>query len=79
MTTALSQLAAASPSQRGRLLGLATAMTYFSVFVGALAFRPVYDVAGMAGCALASLGVTLLACVIALVDVSALQNRRQSS
>lgn len=79
MNSAFNQLAAAAPAQRGRLLGLSTALTYLAVFLGALAFRPVYDAAGMAGCALTSLGLTLIAAVIALRDLSALQKRRQPS
>lgn len=47
------------PPQRGAIMGLYSAITYFCVFVGALAYRPVFEQFGFAACALLS-----AACVV---------------
>ncbi|SDL19478.1 Predicted arabinose efflux permease, MFS family [Modicisalibacter muralis] len=47
------------PQQRGAIMGLYSAITYFCVFVGALAYRPIFEQLGFAACALLS-----AACVV---------------
>nr|WP_297459811.1 MFS transporter [uncultured Halomonas sp.] len=47
------------PSQRGAIMGLYSAITYLCVFIGALAYRPVFERFGFVACALLS-----AACVV---------------
>lgn len=47
------------PRQRGAIMGLYSAITYFCVFIGALAYRPIFEQFGFAACALLS-----VACVV---------------
>ncbi len=54
MNLLVSRLTSLDPGRRGAIMGLYSAATYLSVTVGALAFRPVYDGFGLAGCALLS-------------------------
>lgn len=44
------------PRQRGAIMGLYSAITYLCVFVGALAYRPLFEQFGFAACALVSAG-----------------------
>ena len=50
----VSRLAGLDSSQRGAVLGLNSAVTYLAVTGGALAFRPAYELGGLALCALLS-------------------------
>ncbi len=63
-------LAALDPTQRGAVMGLYSAVTYLSVFAGALLYRPVFEQFGFAVCALVS-----AACVMPALG-AALQVRR---
>ena len=47
------------PRQRGAIMGLYSAVTYFCVFIGALVYRPIFEQFGFAACALLS-----AACVV---------------
>ena len=66
------QLTALSPSQRGAILGLYSAVTYVAMFVGTAAFKPVYE----------SYGFTALAFLSALCIsptlIEALRGRRRA-
>ena len=54
------RLTTLDPRQRGAILGLNSAVTYLSVFAAALLYRPVFDQAGLAVCALVSAGCVAL-------------------
>lgn len=47
----VARLTALDPHQRGAIMGLYGAVTYAAVSVGALGFKPVFDLWGLAGCA----------------------------
>jgi predicted MFS family arabinose efflux permease len=50
----VSRLAGLDPSQRGAILGLNSAVTYLAVTGGALMFRPLFEIGGLALCNVAS-------------------------
>lgn len=57
----IGRLAALDPGQRGAIMGLYSAVTYVCVFMGAVAYRPIYDQAGLTACAALSALLILLA------------------
>ncbi|MCZ4279595.1 MFS transporter [Kiloniella laminariae] len=46
------RLTALDPTQRGAIMGLYSAVAYLCVFVGAIGFRPLYELSGLSACAL---------------------------
>jgi len=59
-------------TQRGAILGINSSVTYLCVFIGAVSFKPVFDSAGFAVCAL----ISALCIVPAIID--GMISRRQS-
>lgn len=51
------------PSQRGAIMGLYSAITYLCVFIGALAYRPLFEQFGFMACALLSVACVLPALI----------------
>ena len=70
----LGRLAALDPDQQGAIMGLYSAVTYLAVFVGALAYRPLFGSFGFVGCALAS-----ACCIVPALMMSLVQARRKSA
>ncbi|MDJ0684969.1 MAG: MFS transporter [Alphaproteobacteria bacterium] len=66
------QLTALSPSRRGAILGLYSAVTYIAMFVGTAAFKPVYESYGFAALAFLS------ALCVSPALVEALRGRRRA-
>ncbi|NSX55166.1 MFS transporter [Parasulfitobacter algicola] len=49
------------PDQRGAIMGLNSAVTYLCVFAGAIGFRPIFEIGGLAACAgLAAIAVSFI-------------------
>lgn len=65
------RLVSLDESQRGAILGINSSVTYFCVFIGAMAFKPIFDSAGFAVCAL----ISALCILPAIID--GLLSRRQ--
>lgn len=57
------RLSALDPAQRGTIMGLNSAVTYFAVFVGTSGFGPVYAAYGFAATCLGALALTVFAAI----------------
>ncbi|WP_020591671.1 MFS transporter [Kiloniella laminariae] len=66
------RLTALDPGQRGAIMGLNSTVTYLCVFIGAVGFRPLYELSGLSVCAL----VASLCVLPAIID--GLQRRREA-
>ena len=60
------RLTALDPAQRGTIMGLNSAVTYFAVFAGTSGFGPIYATYGFAACAALAVGLMLVSVVSAL-------------
>lgn len=61
------QLNAASPAHRASVMALNSAVTYGAMLIGTSGFKPIYENAGLTGCALTSAGFILLVLAVALM------------
>ncbi|MFD2206262.1 MFS transporter [Kiloniella antarctica] len=65
------RLVSLDETQRGAILGINSSVTYLCVFIGAMAFKPIFDNAGFAVCAL----ISALCILPAIID--SIVSRRQ--
>lgn len=59
------RLSALDPAQRGTIMGLNSAVTYFAVFLGTTSFGPLYGRLGFIACAIAAAALMVVAVVAA--------------
>ena len=59
LNIALLRLRGLAPDRQGAILGLYSFVTYAAMFLGTLAFRPVFERFGLAGCALAAAAILI--------------------